>query len=71
MIAVLPLALLTVAAPDIAPNPRNRSAMDLAPDRATTEVAMRAEVVELVDVLFHKLCVLGSLSVPPTTHHLQ
>ncbi|MEC7231511.1 MAG: hypothetical protein VXW31_01085 [Planctomycetota bacterium] len=48
MIAVLPLALLTVAAPDIAPNPRNRSAMDLAPDRATTEVAMRAEVVELV-----------------------
>ena len=48
MIAVLPLAVLTLAAPDIAPNPRNRSAMDLAPDRASTEVAMRAEVVELV-----------------------
>ncbi len=48
MIALLPLAVAALAAPDIAPNPRNRSAMDLAPDRATTRVAMRAEVVELV-----------------------
>lgn len=48
MISALPLAVLTLATPDIAPNPRNRSAMDLAPNVVTTEVAMRAEVVELV-----------------------
>lgn len=48
MIALLPLAVAALAAPDIAPNPRNRSAMDLAPDRATTQVAMRTEVVELI-----------------------
>lgn len=39
-------AVLAVGVPDVAPNPRHRSGMDLAP-RDTTEVAMRAEVVEV------------------------
>jgi tetratricopeptide (TPR) repeat protein len=50
MISALPLALLAFVPTDIAPNPRNRSALDLAPAEGeqATEIAMRAEVVELV-----------------------
>lgn len=44
----LPAFLVVLCVPDIAPNPRHRSALDLSPrDAEQTGVAMRAEVVEL------------------------
>lgn len=46
MRSLLAVALLPWLVPDIAPNPRNRTGVGIAP-RDTTAVAMRAEVVEL------------------------